>query len=75
RQILYIYPLLTLFAVVVTANHFWIDAAAGAACALVALAWATPLVRWSQQRRARRLQRRRDNDELPATTAPRGVAH
>ncbi len=56
RFLLYLYPLLTLFAVVVTANHYWIDAAAGAVCVLIALAWATPLVRWLQQRRARRLE-------------------
>jgi hypothetical protein len=28
-----VYPLLVLFVVVVTANHFWLDAAAGAAVA------------------------------------------
>ncbi|HUP70391.1 MAG TPA: polyprenyl synthetase family protein [Acidimicrobiales bacterium] len=30
RALVYAYPLLTLFAIVVTANHFWIDAAGGA---------------------------------------------
>ncbi|MYI07369.1 MAG: inositol phosphorylceramide synthase [Gemmatimonadetes bacterium] len=75
RLLLYLYPPLTLFAVVVTANHYWIDAAAGAACVLVALAWATPMVRWSQQYRARRLQRRRDNDENASTPAQRNAAH
>ena len=43
RVCLYLYPPLTLFAVVVTANHYWIDAVAGVACLLLALAWATPL--------------------------------
>ena len=42
RVCLYLYPPLTLFAVVVTANHYWIDAVAGIACLLLALAWATP---------------------------------
>ena len=56
RLCLYLYPLLTLFAVVVTANHYWIDAAAGAVCVLVALAWAAPLVRWTKQRRARQVE-------------------
>ena len=51
RLCLYLYPLLTLFAVVVTANHYWIDAVAGVLCVLLALAWATPLTRWTQQRR------------------------
>ena len=66
---------LTLFAVVVTANHYWIDAVAGAACVLLALAWATPMVRWSQQHRARRLQRRRDSDEIASTTAEPSAPH
>jgi len=30
-----VYPLMTLFAIVVTANHFWLDAAGGAAALLV----------------------------------------
>ena len=51
RLCVYLYPVLTLFAVVVTANHYWIDAVAGVICLLLALAWATPLTRWAQQRR------------------------
>ena len=58
RLALYLYPLLTLFAVVVTANHYWIDAVAGACCVLLALAWATPMVRRVGQWRERRLQSR-----------------
>lgn len=75
RVCLYLYPPLTLFAVVVTANHYWIDAVAGIACLLVALAWATPLVRWSQQRRERRLERSPRADEIVATTTSRGSPH
>ncbi len=71
RLCLYLYPPLTLFAVVVTGNHYWIDAAAGTACLLLALAWATPLVRWSQQRRTRRLERGSDADENVTTSAQR----
>ncbi|MDE0652538.1 MAG: phosphatase PAP2 family protein [bacterium] len=75
RMLVYLYPLLTLFAVVVTANHYWIDAVAGAACVLLALAWATPLVRWSQQRRNRRLQLRQRSGEPVPRTAQRGAPH
>ena len=53
RVCLYLYPPLTLFAVVVTANHYWVDAVAGVLCVLLALAWATPLVRLAQHRRQR----------------------
>ena len=60
RVCLYLYPPLTLFAVVVTANHYWIDAAAGVLCTLLALAWATPLVRLMQRRRRRAQQIRTD---------------
>ncbi len=56
RACLYLYPPLTLFAVVVTANHYWIDAAAGVLCLFIALAWATPLTRWATQRRRRARQ-------------------
>ena len=65
RACLYLYPPLTLFAVVVTANHYWIDAAAGALCALVALAWATPITRWAAHRR----RRARHPDPAPAGDA------
>ena len=40
-----IYPLLVLFAIVVTGNHFWLDAAAGAAVACVAAVAAHQLAR------------------------------
>lgn len=39
------YPLLVFFVIVVTANHFWLDAAAGAAVACGAAAIATQLAR------------------------------
>ena len=53
RVCLYLYPPLTLYAVVVTANHYWVDAVAGVVCVLLALAWTTPLVRLAQNRRQR----------------------
>ncbi len=40
-----LYPLLVLFVIVVTANHFWFDAAAGAAVACLAAFSATQLAR------------------------------
>src|SRR5437867_10172889 len=41
----YAYPLLVLFVIVVTANHFWFDAAAGAAVACLAAITAHQLAR------------------------------
>ena len=38
RSLAFLYPLLTLFAIVVTANHYFLDAAGGAALVVVALA-------------------------------------
>jgi hypothetical protein len=61
RACLYLYPPLTVFAIVVTANHYWIDAVAGALCVILALAWATPITRWAAQRR----RRARDPDPAP----------
>jgi hypothetical protein len=39
------YPMLVFFVIVVTANHFWFDAAAGAAVACMAAVAATALAR------------------------------
>ena len=65
RVCLYLYPPLTLYAVVITANHYWVDAFAGVVCVLLALAWATPLVRLAQPRR----QRARSTRPEPETDA------
>ncbi|HSI80424.1 MAG TPA: phosphatase PAP2 family protein [Solirubrobacterales bacterium] len=45
RALWSVYPLLVFFVIVVTANHFWLDAAAGAAVACFAAAAATQLAR------------------------------
>ncbi len=42
KALVVVYPFLTLFAIVVTANHFWLDAAGGAAVFGVAFV----LARW-----------------------------
>ena len=71
RVCLYLYPPLTLFAVVVTANHYWVDAVAGVLCILLALAWATPLVRLAQNRR----QRARPTGAEPAPASRQPASH
>ena len=58
RALALVYPLLTLFAIVVTANHFWIDAAGGAL--ILGLGYLAG--RWWDGRRR------------PATTEPAAVA-
>jgi len=51
------YPLLVLFVIVVTGNHFWLDAAAGAAVACVAALGAAQLARLGPERWAWRVAR------------------
>jgi len=48
------YPIATLFAIIVTANHFFLDAAGGAVVFLVALLLAHSLARWQARRAAAR---------------------
>ena len=50
RALLVSYPLLTLFAIVVTANHFVLDAVGGAVVLGVGHAAARPLTRWLERR-------------------------
>jgi hypothetical protein len=45
RALWSLYPLLVFFVIIVTANHYWFDAAAGAAVACLAAATATQLAR------------------------------
>ena len=57
-----IYPLVVLFVIIATGNHFWLDAAAGAAVACVAAATAHQLARVRPERWAWQSA----PDELPA---------
>ena len=45
RWLAFLWPAAMLFVVTATANHWWLDAAGGAACVLLALAIAAPLAR------------------------------
>ena len=54
RVLIVCYPAATLFAIMVTANHFWLDAAGGALCLGVAYLLARPLTAWLDQRARRR---------------------
>lgn len=51
RRALVAYPLLTLFAVVVTANHYFLDAVGAALVLAAGFALARPFTRWSKGRR------------------------
>ena len=46
----FVYPLATLFCIVVTANHYWIDGAGGLLCFAVGTLAGWGLHRWNQQR-------------------------
>jgi hypothetical protein len=50
RALVASYPVLTLFAVVVTANHYWLDAAGGAAVLGAGAAIPAALARWQSPR-------------------------
>lgn len=67
RGLLFAYPVATLFAIMVTANHYWIDAAAGAAVLGLGYLIARPLTSWSI--------RRFDPDAAPRNRADRAEEH
>lgn len=58
RIALLLYPALTLFAIVVTANHFWIDGVGGIAVFVAGRVLGGRMHRWNQGRLARQRQRR-----------------
>jgi uncharacterized membrane protein len=66
------YPLLVLFVVIVTANHFWLDAAAGATVAVVAALLARgPLTRLRPEVWAWRVVGRGEGEHQPAAAPAR----
>src|SRR5690606_16718724 len=58
RTLLVVYPILTLFAIVVTANHFWLDAVGGAWVLLLGYIIGTVITRIAAGVRARRVAHR-----------------
>lgn len=48
------YPLATVFCIIVTANHFWIDGAGGLVCLAVGFVLGTAIDRWNNSRLTRR---------------------
>jgi hypothetical protein len=67
RILLVVYPWLTLFAVVVTANHYWLDAAGGASVLLVGYVIGSAITRLGEHWRTARGRRVAD---ARARTAP-----
>jgi hypothetical protein len=55
RALLVLYPLATLFCIVVTANHFWLDGGGGVAVLAVGVLVAEQISRWSRHRHPGRL--------------------
>ena len=49
RALVVAYPALTLFTIIVTANHYWIDAVGGLAALGIGAAVARPLTAWSRR--------------------------
>jgi hypothetical protein len=73
RALLVIYPWVTLFAIVVTANHYWLDALGGAWVLLVGYALGVLLTRGCMRWRATRARRQmvaNDGDEPGSEAEP-----
>jgi hypothetical protein len=50
RAVVFLYPLATLFCIIVTANHYWIDGVGGLFCFAVGTLSGWGLHRWNQSR-------------------------
>ena len=50
RVVVFLYPLATLFCIIVTANHFWLDGLGGLFCFAVGTLSGWGLHRWNQNR-------------------------
>ncbi|HEX8582711.1 MAG TPA: phosphatase PAP2 family protein [Acidimicrobiales bacterium] len=64
RALVVAYPVVTLVCIVVTGNHYWLDAAAGAACLAVGFWAATRVTAWWEGRPAPASARRRADDTV-----------
>jgi hypothetical protein len=73
RGLLVLYPLATLFCIVVTANHYWIDGVGGLVALAAGFAAGDQLHAWNQRRLARQraalLARRLDDAEVEVDPA------
>jgi hypothetical protein len=68
RIAVFAYPVFTVFAIVVTANHFFADAIAGVGLVLVSMSVAVPVTR-ALDRRAHRLEAERLHPPAPDTAS------
>jgi membrane-associated phospholipid phosphatase len=50
QALLVLYPLATVFCIIITANHFWIDGAGGLLTLSIGFAFGRQLDRWNQRR-------------------------
>ncbi len=57
KALVWSYPALTLFTIMVTANHYWLDAVGGLVALAAGAALARPLTAWFHARSARRMVR------------------
>ena len=63
RILVFLYPVFTVFAIVVTANHFFADAIAGLLLLAVSIAIVHPVTAALDRQSARRADRRREGEE------------
>jgi membrane-associated phospholipid phosphatase len=66
RVAIALYPAVTVFCILVTGNHYWLDAVGGLAAFAVGLGVATVLTRWNEARFEAREVRRAESAPTPA---------
>ena len=70
RAAVFLYPLATLFCIIVTANHFWLDGVGGLACFAVGTVVGWGIHNWNQRRLDRKYRAELEQTQpLPAGTA------
>ena len=75
RALLILYPLATLFCIIVTANHYWLDGAGGLVALGAGLLFGHLIHEWNQRRLERRygpLPASGPADDVPADEIPAG---
>jgi hypothetical protein len=68
RIVVFLYPVATLFCIIVTANHYWIDGVGGLLCFGVGTLTGWWLHRWNQRRLDTKHQEQLALADAPATS-------
>lgn len=72
KALILIYPVLTVFCILITANHYWLDAVGGLVVFAVGYLGGAQMARWSKARRQRRDRRSSPTDPAHGRPVKRG---